>query len=260
MSLSFDLAAVELGIQDTQFAGLVRHVTSAGSTNQLAVEAAASGQRVGVWIADEQTAGRGRGGHGWVSTAGDGLYLSVLVRPALYGIDALRISLAAGLAAQEALLDAAGVEIDLRWPNDLMLDGKKCGGILTETAMEGAEGALSYAVIGVGINLNHAAMPEELLGEATSLRMVTGQRVLREDVAVALVIGLQVEMTLVEVMGGLTERFEEASTYVRGARVLVEEDGGYAGVTDGLDELGLLRVRVADGSVRVVRHGGVRKY
>ena len=259
MSASFDLEEVEQGLAESSFAGYVRHVETTGSTNQLAVDAAAAGQRVGVWIADAQTAGRGRGGHGWVSPVGEGLYLSVLVRPALYGIDALRISLAAGLAAQGALLEAAGVQIDLRWPNDLMLESRKCGGILTETAMAGAGGALSYAVVGVGINLNQAAMPEELSREATSLRMVTGQRVSREAVAVALVLGLQVEMTLVEVMGGLLERFEEASTWVRGARVRVEEEGGYVGVTEGLEETGLLRVRLADGSVRVVKHGGVRK-
>ena len=96
---SFDVAAVEAGIAGTEFAGCVMHFPSVGSTNALAMEAAQAGARGGVWVADEQTAGRGRGGHQWHSAAGDGLYVSALVTPALPMTTALWISLATGLAA-----------------------------------------------------------------------------------------------------------------------------------------------------------------
>src|SRR5580698_6341060 len=161
----FDLKAVEAGIAATQFSGKVMHLASVGSTNALALEAAQAGSRCGVWVADEQTAGRGRGGHQWHSAAGEGLYVSALVTPPLPMMTALCISLATGLAAKAAIAAVAGLEIDLRWPNDLILNGKKCGGILVETAVTPAEGStaamLRYAVIGVGINLNHRQFPAE---------------------------------------------------------------------------------------------------
>jgi BirA family biotin operon repressor/biotin-[acetyl-CoA-carboxylase] ligase len=264
MSASFDLGTVEAGLAGTSFAGRVVHLPTVGSTNSVALQAAQEGAAGGVWVADEQTAGRGRGGHAWHSAAGDGLYLSVLLRPRLQGADALKISLAAGLAAQSAVAEAAGVGIDLRWPNDLMVEGadgveRKFGGILTESAMEGGDGALAYAVVGIGMNLNHVELPEELRGIATSLRMASGERVSREAVLVAVVRRLEREMAGLEAGRPITVRFERASTWVRGLRVKVEEDDGYTGVTDGLDERGLLRVRLADGSRRVVRHGGVRR-
>ena len=317
-SPEFDLGAVEAELAGSAFAGRVTHLRTTTSTNTLAIEAAQDGVGGGVWVADEQTAGRGRGGHGWHSVAGDGLYVSVLLRPKLTGADALKISLAAGLAAKRAAewgmgvaqkeeqtpgaearftgggerpkaealayleANAADTErkaeieqpnipmVDLRWPNDLMVMGadgveRKFGGILTESAMDGGAGALAYAVVGIGMNLNHAELPEELRGIATSLRMVSGERVSRERVLVALLLGLEREMLglAAEIGGGrgteIGARFERASTWVRGLRVRVEEDGGYTGVTDGLDERGLLRVRLEDTSVRVVRHGGVRR-
>ena len=270
MSGKFDLGGVEAGLAATPFAGRVHHVESVGSTNTLALEAAQGGVATGVWCADEQTAGRGRSGHQWHSAAGDGLYVSVLVRPRLVGADALKLSLAAGLAAQKAILAVTGLETDLRWPNDLMVTGvdgveRKFGGILTESAMDGGEGALAYAVIGIGMNLNHAELPEELRPIATSLRIAGGEMVSREGVLVALLRGLAEEVALLEAEAGgavrepVTERFTRASGWARGLRVEVAEDAGYTGTTDGLDRHGLLRVRLEDGTTRTVRHGGVRR-
>lgn len=270
MSDEFDLGGVEAGLAGTPFAGRVHHLESVGSTNALALEAAQTGAATGVWCADEQTAGRGRSGNRWHSVAGDGLYVSVLVRPRLVGADALKLSLAAGLAAKKAILEVTGIETDLRWPNDLMATGadgveRKFGGILTESAMDGGEGALAYAVIGIGMNLNHAELPENLRPIATSLRIVGREQVPRERVLVALLRGLAAEIALVEAEAGgaarepIAERFARASGWVRGLRVEVAEEGGYTGTTDGLDRHGLLRVRLEDGTIRTVRHGGVRR-
>jgi BirA family biotin operon repressor/biotin-[acetyl-CoA-carboxylase] ligase len=263
MGSGLDLGWVESQLAATPFAGCVHWFASVGSTNTLALGAAQTGVARGVWVADEQTAGRGRGGHGWHSAAGDGLYMSVLVRPRLVGADALKLSLATGLAAAQAA-EEAGFDIDLRWPNDLMIVDrdrveKKFGGILTESSME-ADGALAYAVIGVGMNLNQTALPPELAPIATSLRMVSGEVVSRERLLVRLLRELDSELSRLESPGDeLLARFEQASTWVRGLRVQVAEGDGYTGVTDGLDPHGLLRVRLADGSVRTVRHGGVRR-
>lgn len=261
---TFDLAAVDAGIAGTAFAGKVRHLSSVGSTNVLALEAAQAGARVGVWVADEQTAGRGRGGHGWHSTAGDGLYVSALVAPALPMTMALWLSLATGLAARAAIAAVAGVTADIRWPNDLLLDQRKCGGILVETAVEGE--MLRYAVIGIGINVNHAAFPVELESLATSLRLAGGEEVSREMLLVALLRSLdeQIALLMQEWSGrvegaGLLERFAAASSWVRGKRVRVEENGGYTGVTDGLDGRGFLTVAGEDGVMYTVLSGGVRE-
>lgn len=263
--MSFDKAAVDAGIAGTGFAGSLCHILSTTSTNTLALAAAQAGVATGVWVADEQTAGRGRGGHTWHSAPGDGLYLSVLVRPRLFGVDALKLSLAAGVAASAAVSAVTGLKIDVRWPNDLMAtaeDGveRKFGGILTESALEGGDGALAYAVIGIGMNLNHRAMPDELREVATSLFLAGGERVSREALLIALLPALAGEIALLEASPqGICRRFERYSTWVRHMEVHVAEDDGYTGVTDGLDRHGLLRVRLLDGSLRTVRHGGVRR-
>ncbi|MEO6911410.1 MAG: biotin--[acetyl-CoA-carboxylase] ligase [Edaphobacter sp.] len=266
----FDLAAVDAGIVGTAFAGQVLHFASVGSTNVLALEAAQAGARSGVWVADEQTGGRGRGGHGWHSSAGDGLYVSALVAPELPMGRALWLSLATGLAARTAIAAVTRMAVDIRWPNDLLLNGRKCGGILVETAVASAQGEseamLRYAVIGVGINVNHAGFPSELETVATSLRLESGGEVSREVLLVALLRSLEEEVRLLveEYRGasagpGLLERFAEASSWVRGKPVRVEESGGYTGVTSGLDKRGFLLVDGDDGVMHTVLSGGVRE-
>ncbi len=272
MEDGFDLAALHAELLNTVaygFAGRVHHVVTTDSTNSLALAAAQSGVETGVWVADEQTAGRGRGGHRWHSAPGDGLYMSVLVRPTLFGSEALKLSLAAGVACASAIREVTGLAIDLRWPNDLMVTGpdgaeRKCGGILTETSMQ-ANGGIAYAVIGIGINLNHAEMPEGLREIATSLRIAGGQCVSRQALFKKVLCSLCAQVWLVRCETGgqskatIDARFEKFSTWVRGLRVQVDEGGGYTGVTDGLDPDGLLRVRLDDGTLRRVRHGGVRR-
>jgi BirA family biotin operon repressor/biotin-[acetyl-CoA-carboxylase] ligase len=266
----FDLAMVNAEIVGTTFAGRVLHFPSVGSTNVLALEAAQAGARMGVWVADEQTAGRGRGGHGWHSTAGDGLYVSALVAPALPMTMALWLSLATGLAARAAIAEVTKLSVDIRWPNDLLLNSRKCGGILVETAVaptQDIEGAmLRYAVIGVGINVNHAAFPAEIETLATSLRMESSGEVSREALLGALLrtldeeIGLLVHEYREQNAGvGLLERFRAASSWVRGKRVRVDEGGGYTGVTAGLDGRGFLLVDGDDGVLHTVLSGGVRE-
>jgi BirA family transcriptional regulator, biotin operon repressor / biotin---[acetyl-CoA-carboxylase] ligase len=255
----FDLAAVDRALTGTRFAHRLQHFASVGSTNSLLLAAAAEGAPEGTaYVADEQTAGRGRGAHEWHSPSGDGLYVSVLIRPPLPLREALWISLATGLAAQHAVRETASLDIDIRWPNDLLLGRKKCGGILVETSVEGP--ALRSAVIGIGINVNHAQLPPELAELATSLRIESGRTHQREPLLIALLRALDLELTHLE--GGasnLLDRFTAASTWVRGKRVQVAEAGGYTGVTDGLDARGFLQVVEDNGARHTVLSGGVRE-
>ena len=261
-----DVAAINAALVGTRFAGKVRHFATVGSTNAMLLEEAAAGAAEGtVFVADEQTAGRGRGGHSWHSTPGDGLYVSVLAKPGLPLRETLWISLATGLAVQSAIRPVTGVAVDIRWPNDLLLGGRKCGGILVETAVEPERSALlRYAVIGIGVNVNHARFPEELTTLATSLRMESGAAQSRSALLVALLRALDRELLLLEeahAQGGgtLLERFALASSWVSGKRVSVPEQGGYTGVTAGLDAHGFLRVAGDDGVLRTVLSGGVRE-
>ena len=255
----------------TRFAGYVQHFAVVDSTNDLALKAAQAGKYTGVWSADEQTAGRGRGGHVWLSLPTDGLYLSVLLNLHIPAQQALRISLATGLAAQSAVEETCGLRVDLRWPNDLLLNGRKCGGILVETAIDpatsGVAPALRYAVIGIGINVNQRDFPEELTRIATSLRIETGVQLVRQQLLLKLLRALDHQITLLEkedqgihTEPSLLERFAEASTWVRGKRVSVPEQGGYTGTTAGLDKQGFLLVNADDGTRRTVHSGGVREF
>jgi BirA family biotin operon repressor/biotin-[acetyl-CoA-carboxylase] ligase len=269
--MTFDLKAIEAGIVGTEFAGRVIHLPTVDSTNTLALEAAQAGARMGVWIADEQTAGRGRGGHAWHSIVGDGLYVSALVAPSLPMTAALMISLATGLAARTAIAESVGLDVDIRWPNDLLVSGSKCGGILVETAVAPSadpetEAMLRYAVIGVGINLNHEGFPPEIAPLATSLRIACGRTISRESLLIALLRALSNELRLLSdgVRGskqsaGLLHRFADASSWVLGKQVRVEEGGGYTGVTAGLDASGFLLVDSENGVRRTVLSGGVRE-
>jgi BirA family biotin operon repressor/biotin-[acetyl-CoA-carboxylase] ligase len=268
-SNTIDPAVVSRALELTGLKGPVTHLAVAGSTNELALEAAQDGVRRGVWVADEQTAGRGRGGHNWHSAPGNGLYVSVLVTPELPLDKALWLSLAAGLAAQKAVLQLAGLRIDLRWPNDLLVGTRKLGGILVESAVAkgwAETGSVPrHAVLGIGINVHHQFFPEELGRLATSLAL-EGAQVNRQTLLIALLRALDRELDLLEreCAGlhsgeGVLARFAEASSWVRGKSVRVPEDGGYTGVTAGLDSRGFLLVDAEDGTRRMVLSGGVRE-
>ncbi len=259
---NIDLAACNKALVGTRFAGKLQHFASVSSTNTLLLETATASAPEGtVYLADEQTAGRGRGGHAWHSAPGEGLYVSALVHPFLLLRDALWLSLATGIAAHRAIRKAAGIAIDIRWPNDLLLGEKKLGGILVETsAASGPDAPLHYAVIGIGINVNHASFPTELSALATSLRMATTHAVSRQTLLIALLRALDHELTLLESSApDLLARFAGLSTWVRGKHVHVPEQGGYTGTTAGLDSRGFLLVTLDDGTQRTVISGGVRE-
>ena len=260
---TLDRSRLEQALHGSIFAGRLHHFTSIDSTNTRAIADAHAGADAGaVYLADRQTAGRGRGGHQWHSANVEGLYLSVLMRPVLAAHAALLLSLATGLAVQSAIRTCTGLAVDLRWPNDIVTaDGaRKLGGILIESASD-ASGALRFAVVGIGLNLNQRHFPADLHSVASSLLLETGAEVVREDLLPPLLHALASEFARVEAepAGDLLSRFAAASTWVNGRQVSVAEQGGYTGLTEGLDPAGLLQVRTPSGDLRIVRHGGVRQ-
>jgi BirA family transcriptional regulator, biotin operon repressor / biotin---[acetyl-CoA-carboxylase] ligase len=237
------------------------HYYKIGSTNVEAMQSAAAGAPEGsVFVAEEQTAGRGRGAHQWESAASAGIYCSVVLRPPLPPSEALVLSLAAGLAVHSAVerIDSS-VSPDLKWPNDLLIKGRKFCGILTEMNAEPTR--VRYIVVGIGINVNQARFPVELESTATSLRLVSGTEWSRVELCAALLKSVDREYRdLLEKPGvhdSILGRFQERSTTVRGRQVRVEESDEFEGVTEGLDPRGFLQVRTTEG-LRTVLSGTVK--
>lgn len=237
------------------------HYYKIGSTNVEAMASAAAGAPEGsVFVAEEQTAGRGRGAHQWESAASAGIYCSVVLRPSLPPSEALVLSLAAGLAVHSAVQQVtSNAGLDLKWPNDLLIHGKKFCGILTEMNAEPTR--VRYIVVGIGINVNHTTFPAELQSIATSLRLASGTEWSRVEVCAALLKSLDREyrdlLEKPDAHESILRRFQERSSMVRGRQVLIEENGGFEGVTEGLDPQGFLQVRTA-GGLRTVLSGTVR--
>jgi BirA family biotin operon repressor/biotin-[acetyl-CoA-carboxylase] ligase len=255
----FDLAALESALAATIFAGKLHFSRTTSSTNADALAAARSGDPHGsVYFADEQTFGRGRGDHGWISAAGEGLYVSVLLRPQTPAMYLPLLPLAAGLAAAGAIRVVADLTADLRWPNDLLIGPRKAGGILVEAKIESERP--SYAVVGIGINVHQQSFPVDLATSATSLDVETHRTISRQELLVALLKSLQCEASALSDPGAartILARVEQASTWVRGRNVEVHGPQACTGITAGLDENGFLRVKTANG-FQTVQTGGLR--
>jgi len=257
----YDLSDLNSVLRGTLFEGKLSYVPETGSTNTLALQAANSGAEEGtIFLADHQTAGRGRNGHAWQSEPGGAILVSIVLRPAIAPAQSLWLSLMAGVAVHQAILRTCGIECDLRWPNDLLIARKKVCGILTEISADHEQ--LRFAVIGIGINVNQQWFPSDIAHFAMSLQIETGKKWSRTELLCALLQSLEAEYRLGLGPGkseSLLRRVETISSYARGKRVHVDEAGGYAGVTDGLDARGFLRVRTAEGIMRTVLSGGVRE-
>ena len=168
------------------------------------------------------------------------------------------MTLVAGLAARDAVAEQTGYQADLRWPNDLLLDGKKFCGILTE--MHAEPDHVHFVIVGIGINVNHTRMPEELARIATSLRIESGRSHSRLELLVRLLRCLDsyYNRFLAEGAAPILTRFAEVSSYARGKRVRISTaTETYVGTTAGLEPNGLLRVERDDGRMEVVTSGDV---
>ena len=261
---AFDLPALEASLAGTIYAGKLHFAPVTDSTNSDALAAARSGAPHGsVYFADEQRAGRGRGGHSWHSAAGEGLYVSVLLRPALPALRLPLLPLAAGLAAADAISATTGLSVDLRWPNDLLLSHssegpRKVGGILVESKTEFT--GVAFAVAGIGINVHQRAFAADLATPATSLDLESGKANSRQPLLVALLKSLQREADALldpASVQAVPHRVQAASTWVHGRSVHVHGPQACTGVTAGLDENGFLLVQTENGLV-TVQTGGLR--
>src|SRR4051812_21275090 len=199
------------------------------STMQKAIQLARAGCESGTEVvANEQTAGQGRFGRTWHSEPNSGLYMSEILRLKICPDSLPLVTLALGLATAEAITRVAGVAPDLRWPNDVLLNGKKCAGILVQLC----DGVL---IAGIGVNVNQTSFPEHLAATATSIRLATGCESDRETLLNALLpaIDEHLENLLQNGREPVLRAFSQASSFVRGRRVIVDQHGvELSGVTE----------------------------
>ena len=225
------------------------HYFRTDSTNSVALQLdLQNGPHGTVVIAEEQTAGRGRLGRNWYSEKSSGIYASIVLRPPLSPATAPILTLLAGVAVHHAVGSATGLEADIRWPNDVLVNGKKVCGILTE--MKAEVDRLHMVVLGIGINVNHSSMPEELREIATSLALESGRHYSRLHVLAELLRSVEhyYHMLLREGHAAIVREWSAASSYAEGKRVRVKAGGNdYSGVTSGLDASGALKIRRDDG-------------
>lgn len=236
-------------LHGTAFSKRIHHFFKADSTNTIAMRLGEEGEAHGtVVLAEDQTAGRGRAGRKWLTEKSAGISCSVLVRPAIPPAHAPLLTLVAGLAARDAIAEELIAIPDIRWPNDLLVRGRKTGGILTE--MHAEPDRVHYAVIGIGINVNQQKMPPEIAEIATSLRIESGKIHSRLDVLVRLLRHLDryYNLYLAEGAAPILRRFAEVSSYFRGKRVrITTARETFTGTTAGLESSGVLRVARDDG-------------
>lgn len=241
------------------FGKRIYHFFKTDSTNHVGLDLGHAGEPEGtVILAEEQAAGRGRAGRSWHSERAAGIYVTVLLRPKLAPVQAPLLTMMAGLSAHAAVEKVTGLAADLKWPNDLLIRGKKVGGILTE--MHAEPGLVRFVIVGIGLNVNQERFPGELANTATSLRMETGKPHSRMELLVWLLREFESDYNrfLREGVASVVKRFEVVSSYASGKRVRVTNGvETYVGTTAGLGPEGLLQVERDDGRVVTVIAGDV---
>src|SRR6266705_1914798 len=246
-------------LKGSLFGKRIHHFFKTDSTNRVAFELGHAEEPEGtVVLAEEQTGGRGRAGRVWHSERATGIYVSLLLRPKLAPVQAPLLTMMAGLSTHSAVQALTGLAVDLKWPNDLLVRGRKLGGILTE--MHAEPGQIRFVIVGIGLNVNQEKFPVELADIATSLRVETGKPQSRMELLVRLLREFESDYNRLvrEGVAGVVARFEAVSSYARGRRVRVTNGTeSYVGTTAGLAPEGLLQVTRDDGKVVTVIAGDV---
>jgi BirA family biotin operon repressor/biotin-[acetyl-CoA-carboxylase] ligase len=227
------------------------------STNDVAGEQARKGTAAGfVVAATRQTRGRGRLGRAWESPPGCGLYASLLLRPALAAAEAGRLTILSSVAAVDAVEAVAGFRPQIKWPNDLIVKGRKLAGLLIETEPRRRE--LAFAVVGIGINVRHREddFSEEVRSLATSLYLTTGQLHRRADVLVALLRAF--DQRLARPFDEAREAWAESSLTLGQQVTLTTVRGRREGQALGLDESGALLLRSDAGEIEAITAGDMQ--
>jgi BirA family biotin operon repressor/biotin-[acetyl-CoA-carboxylase] ligase len=244
------------GLQTRRFGQYVVDLKNTGSTNVIAAKLADEGEPEGTLvIADQQTGGKGRRGRAWYSPGGTGIWMSLILRPELPMAQAPQLTLVAAVAVSLALTEIVGQKAGIKWPNDILFEDRKVCGILTEMNMESEE--INSVIVGIGVNVNQELhdFPLELQDRATSLRMVTGQRLQRAAAAQRILEQFEVLYDLFLREGGfapIRELWKRQSVTIGKQVVAQTPRGVIKGIAVDIDEMGALVLRDEQGQVQKI--------
>ena len=245
---------------DTKWAGReVVYLDVIDSTNNLARALGEDGAPNGTLVvADKQEGGKGRRGRSWVSEPGVGIWMSVLMRPQISTLSVSMLTLIMAMATAKGIQEATGIDSQIKWPNDLVLNKKKICGILTEMATDQME--IKYVIPGTGINVCQEAFPDEIKDTATSLYLETGIRYDRSKIIAAVMKALEEYYEIfaeTEDMSRLLEEYNQKLVNLGNEVCVLATTGDFRGISEGINEQGALIVRLPDGSKTEVISGEV---
>lgn len=229
------------------------------STNTYAKQLGEKGAKAGTLvIAECQNAGKGRRGRTWVSPKGKDVYMTILLRPQIPPEHASSITLVAALSVAKAIREVTGLESGIKWPNDIVIHGKKVCGILTEMSSE--PDCIHYVVVGIGINVNMDQFDEEIKEMASSLYLEGGKTVVRAALVASVLNHFEKDYQVFckdQSLLGLKAEYDSLLiNHGKDVKIIgIQEE--YAGVAQGIDETGRLLVQMEDGSLRKVVSGEV---
>ncbi len=223
------------------------------STNNQAKKLAEEGAVQGLLVvSDCQTAGKGRRGRSWASKAGEGIFMTLLLKPDIAPGNASMLTLVMALAVRAGIAKVTGIDTQIKWPNDIVCDGKKVCGILTE--MSAQIDYINYIVIGIGINVSNKSFPDELADTATSLYLITGVSISRAKLIAEIMAEFEKYYALYLQTQDLSGLVNEYNSHLvnRGRRVRVlDPRKEYTGVAQGINQVGELLVQTKDGMAHV---------
>ena len=249
-----------LSCLETEWAGgRIVYFDATDSTNAQAKRLAEAHAPHGTLVvSDRQDGGKGRRGRSWASPSGVGIWMSLILRPEIAPSSASMLTLAAALAVREGIQEETGLSPLIKWPNDLVLNGKKICGILTEMSTELME--IQYVITGIGINVNQREFPSEIRDTATSLSLEAGRCFRRSSLIAAILKAFEKDYTAFLKTGDLSLLLEEYNACLvnRGKEVcILDPSGEYRAVAEGIDESGSLLVTLPDGTRREIISGEV---
>jgi BirA family biotin operon repressor/biotin-[acetyl-CoA-carboxylase] ligase len=247
-----DLPAVERLLRTKEIGRRITYLATTTSTMDVAREEAVAGAPHGaVVFAEEQTAGRGRFGRRWVSPAGKNLYLTLILRPDAGRLR--RLSMVVPLALCRAIESVTPLRSVIKWPNDVLVGGRKLAGVLIEGESSGGE--LLYALAGIGLNVNDPIDDPEIAGIATSLSRETGEETPREPVLAALL--NELESAYKASPGDLHSEWRSRIATLGQSVRLTFRDEVFEGTAEDVDDEGSLILRLADGTKKTFEAGEV---
>lgn len=241
-------------LNSNKFGKQIRYQYQTESTQLIAHQWAREGAEEGsLVLTEEQTGGKGRLGRNWYSPSHSGIWMSLILRPTIALQNASQLTILASVGVKRGIERVTGLSISIKWPNDILINGKKVCGILTE--IRGEQDCIHYAVLGVGVNVNIASSqwPNEICSIATSLSIEYGEKIHRATLIAAILEELEACYQLYSRYGfDIIRREWEESAYMFGETIIAHTpQGNVTGVLEGLDEIGALRLRTDEGIKKI---------